>query len=127
MSQTSFLFAASCGSLLASRAFWASGDSATTGSAAWAADVRARKTKAAASSLMSTLLETKIGVILLHGHAVLSLGVSRRAENVRKAVVPFVAGVLVDRLVRPGHRELRRPRPDPRQRIVDGELVDQRV
>src|SRR6187455_1215709 len=59
MSHTNFLFAASCGSLLASRAFWASGDSATTGSAAWAADVMARKTTAAASSLMSTLLGDK--------------------------------------------------------------------
>src|SRR6187401_1882239 len=52
MSHSNYLFAASCGSLLASMAFWASGDTATTGSAAWAAAVMVKKTKAAANSLM---------------------------------------------------------------------------
>src|SRR5678816_1487307 len=61
MSHTSFLLAASCGSLLASMAFWASGDAATTGSAACAADVMARSANAAANSLMSSLLRKKRG------------------------------------------------------------------
>jgi hypothetical protein len=57
----------------------------------------------------------------------LLLRFSRGGEDIPQAVVPLVACVLVYRLGDPRHRELHRPRLDPRERIVDGELVQQRV
>src|SRR5688572_27291434 len=61
MSQTSFLFAASCGSLLSSNWRCACGEIATTGSAAFAMVVAARKATAPTSSLMGELLTLLVG------------------------------------------------------------------
>jgi hypothetical protein len=42
-------------------------------------------------------------------------------------VIPFVAGVLADLVVGPRHEDRCCPRPRPRLRVVDRELVAQRA
>src|SRR6266536_1251779 len=52
---------------------------------------------------------------------------ARGAEDESEAVVPFSAGVLVDRPFELPHQDLARPRTDPRRRIVDREPIADRV
>ena len=55
------------------------------------------------------------------------LGRAIAAQHVRQGVVGLVAGELVDRPLGAGHRQLALPRPCERRRVVDLELVQQRV
>src|SRR6478752_4856233 len=52
---------------------------------------------------------------------------TRSSEDIRQAVVPFSAGVLVERPLHPSHRYFRTPRSRPRGGIVNGEFVANRV
>src|SRR3954469_16761071 len=55
------------------------------------------------------------------------LFISRDAQHVAEAVVALVAGVFVDRAAGPGPCHHRRPLARPHRRIVDRELVRDRV
>ena len=57
----------------------------------------------------------------------LSLLVPRRLQHVRQAVVRLVARELVHAVVRARQRESPAPLPRERRRVVDRELVAQRV
>src|SRR5438552_17707687 len=52
---------------------------------------------------------------------------ARAGEDVEHAVVALVAGVFVDAVGGLPHREFHGPRTRPRVRIVDRELVEQRI
>src|SRR5215467_9419585 len=52
---------------------------------------------------------------------------ARSGENAGHGVVAFVAGIFVDGLVALAHRNNSGERPRPYARIIDGELVHERV
>src|SRR6188768_3451026 len=57
----------------------------------------------------------------------LAFGGAKASQHVRQRVVALVTGVFVDRLGRACQRQLAFPRPRERGRIVDLELVEQRL
>src|SRR6185295_6710446 len=96
------------------------GRGAAAGSARpWHAEIIA--TTAATNRTAAVLSRPRRLRALLRFHRAL------RLQDVGHPVVALVAGVLVDRLLDPRHRILARPRPIPRVRILDGELISNRV
>src|SRR5262245_48337243 len=71
--------------------------------------------------------EFRKSAISLSFACLVALFLPRPAKDVAQRVVAFVARVLVDEAVGRRPRVLRAPRPGPRRRIVDRELVAQRV